>query len=109
MHSSSSQAIPEMVQFRPSMTTRPMRFPGRVSQFLHQCTQYLRRQYLQYADLIHSLFLFHFSAEELPASTMMPGTEAGKAEAATAGPRRAAASLLCRGRCVLPEHDVSDE
>ena len=103
------------------MTTRAMRFPGRVSQFLHQCTQYLRRHLrllnifnmrrrcLPKFPLIHSLFVFHFSAEELPASTMMPGTEAGKVEAAAAGPRGAAASLLCRGQCLLPEHDVSDE
>ena len=54
----------------PSMTTRAMRFPGRVSQFLHQCTQYLRR-HLRLLDiynmrrrcllkfpLIHSLFHF---------------------------------------------------
>ena len=73
-------------------------------------------QYLQYAEEMHSQISFDsltlslsLSAEELPASTMMPGTEAGKAEAAAAGPRRAAASLLCRGQCLLPEHDVSDE
>ena len=45
----------------------------------------------------------------LPAATMRPGTEscqaeAGKAEAAAAGPRSAAAALLRRGQFLLPEH-----
>ena len=40
---------------------------------------------------------------------MRPGTEscraeAGKAEAAAAGPRSAAAALLRRGQFLLPEH-----
>ena len=37
---------------------------------------------------------------------MRLGTEAGKAEAAAAGPRGVAAALLCRGQCLLPGHDV---
>ena len=40
---------------------------------------------------------------------MRLGTEAGKAEAAAAGPCGVAAALLSREQCLLPEQDVPDE
>ena len=102
-----------------------VRFPGRVSQFLHWCIQYsrrhlcllniynMRRRCLFKFPLIYSLFLFQFlswrtacihhkAAQGLKPSERSWSQQSGSC--AAAGPRSAAAALLRRGQFLLPEH-----